>query len=173
MLFLRQSEAGKSRAARAVLLFFRAVLPLALLPAGVFFAGAARGQQKAEAKETGSSHTATTPAAKKAPSKTSVKKSKKGRASTRSRAQKAPTADRILEIQSALARSSHFSGEPTGKWDAASINAMKGFQQAQGLKATGKIDAASLQKLGLGSHTAGVAAPRPSASAAEGTTRNR
>ena len=38
---------------------------------------------------------------------------------------------------------------------------MKSFQQAHGITPTGKIDASSLQKLGLGSDVAGVAPPRP------------
>lgn len=37
---------------------------------------------------------------------------------------------------------------------------MKNFQQANGLTPTGKFDALSLQKLGLGSSTAGAAPPR-------------
>ena len=75
--------------------------------------------------------------------------------------QMAPTADRIREIQSALAASDAYKGEPNGKWDAASIDAMKHFQQVNGLNPTGKLDAHSLQKLGLGSETAGRGAPRP------------
>lgn len=72
----------------------------------------------------------------------------------------APTADRIREIQAALAKSGAFQGEPTGKWDAPSIDAMKRFQQLNGLMPTGKLTALSLQKLGLGSDTAGRGAPR-------------
>lgn len=78
------------------------------------------------------------------------------------RGQMAPTPQRIKEIQEALARAGAYQGEPTGKWDAASIEAMKRFQTAQGLDPTGKIDALSLQKLGLGSEVAGRAAPLPS-----------
>lgn len=72
----------------------------------------------------------------------------------------APTADRIREIQAALAESDSFKGEPTGKWDDASVAALKHFQQVNGLNPTGKLDAHSLQKLGLGSDTAGRGAPR-------------
>lgn len=81
----------------------------------------------------------------------------------RVRGQKAPTADRIREIQAALAREGAFQGAPNGKWDAAAVEAMKRFQAAQGLSPTGKLDALSLQKLGLGSQVAGLAAPRPPA----------
>ena len=82
-------------------------------------------------------------------------------ASRRERGQKAPTADRISEIQSALAKDGSFNGAPSGKWDAATIDAMKRFQDSHGLNASGKIDAKTLEKLGLGSQTAGIAAPMP------------
>jgi peptidoglycan hydrolase-like protein with peptidoglycan-binding domain len=75
------------------------------------------------------------------------------------RGQRAPTADRIKEIQTALQREGSYQGSPTGKWDAASINAMKKYQDKNGLNPTGKIDALTLQKLGLGSDTAGKGAP--------------
>ncbi len=90
--------------------------------------------------------------------KTSHKRSRWRR---RERGQKAPTKDRIQEIQAALAREGAYQGEPNGKWDAASIEAMKRFQASHGLNPTGKLDAPSLQKLGLGSEIAGRAAPRP------------
>ena len=97
--------------------------------------------------------------AKTSAKKTSAKRSK----SRRQRGQKAPTPERIREIQSALAREGAYQGEPNGKWDAASVEAMKRFQAAHGRSPTGKFDALSLQKLGLGSQVAGVAAPRPPA----------
>ncbi len=92
--------------------------------------------------------------------KTSHKRSRWRR---RERGQKAPTKDRIQEIQAALAREGAYQGEPNGKWDAASIEAMKRFQASHGLNPSGKLDAPSLQKLGLGSEIAGRAAPRPPA----------
>jgi hypothetical protein len=75
--------------------------------------------------------------------------------------QMAPASGRIQEIQSALARSGYYPGEATGKWDAPTVDAMKRFQQANALSPTGKLDAPSLQRLGLGSEIAGVGAPRP------------
>jgi peptidoglycan hydrolase-like protein with peptidoglycan-binding domain len=94
----------------------------------------------------------------KSPAKAPAKRSTKKKAGTRGQA--VPTPDRIREIQAALAKAGNFSGDPTGKWDAASVEAMKAFQTSHGLNATGKIDAPSLQKLGLGSETAGLAPPR-------------
>ena len=75
--------------------------------------------------------------------------------------QKAPTPDRIAEIQTALARGGYYQGDPTRKWDGNTVAAMQKFQSANGIDATGKIDAPSLQKLGLGSDIAGVSAPKP------------
>ena len=93
---------------------------------------------------------------------TTSKKRRKSKASARG--QKAPTPDRIREIQGALNREGAFGGQPTGKWDDATVNAMKKFQENQGLNPTGKIDAVTLVKLGLGSDTAGKGAPIPTAS---------
>jgi peptidoglycan hydrolase-like protein with peptidoglycan-binding domain len=75
--------------------------------------------------------------------------------------QKAPTADRVSEIQTALSRGGYFEGSPNGKWDSSTVAAMQKFQSANGLNSSGKIDATTLQKLGLGSSTAGLNAPKP------------
>src|SRR3989440_12076682 len=90
----------------------------------------------------------------------------------RERGQKAPTPDRISEIQQALAKDGSFAGKPNGKWDAATIEATRKFQEVHGLNPTGKLDAKTLQQLGLGSQTAGVAPPMPpvSASSLQNTT---
>ena len=73
---------------------------------------------------------------------------------------KGPTAERTEQIQSALARGGYYSGDPTGKWDSSTEDALRRFQSANGLPPTGKLDALSLQKMGLGSDVAGVSAPR-------------
>jgi peptidoglycan hydrolase-like protein with peptidoglycan-binding domain len=75
--------------------------------------------------------------------------------------QKAPAPERISEIQTALAKDGSFAGAPNGKWDASTVDAMKKFQEAHGLNPSGKLDAKTLQKLGLGSQTAGLAPPMP------------
>ena len=93
--------------------------------------------------------------------KTAAKRSKRR---SKVKAQTAPTSDRIREIQTALQREGAYSGEPTGKWDDATAEAMKSYQDKNGLSPTGKIDALTLEKLGLGSGTAGKAAPTPPAS---------
>jgi hypothetical protein len=98
------------------------------------------------------------------PKSTSAKRkstSKKHHATKREPTQKVPTPDRITEIQSALAHNGYYQGTPSGKWDATTVAAMQKFQSANGLDPSGKLDALSLQKLGLGSSVAGVSAPRP------------
>jgi peptidoglycan hydrolase-like protein with peptidoglycan-binding domain len=105
----------------------------------------------------GTAQTSSTTAKKKKASSKSKRKSKvKGQA--------APTPDRIKDIQTALQKDGSYQGEPTGKWDAATTDAMKKYQDKNGISPTGKIDAVSLNKLGLGSDTAGKGAPVPAAS---------
>jgi peptidoglycan hydrolase-like protein with peptidoglycan-binding domain len=89
------------------------------------------------------------------------KTSSKKHHSRREPTQKAPTPARISEIQSALARNGYYQGEPNGKWDSNTIASMQKFQSSNGLEASGKLNALSLQKLGLGSSIAGVGAPKP------------
>jgi len=95
-----------------------------------------------------------------ASSKKKKSSSKKSRHSRREPTQKAPTPERISEIQSSLARGGYYQGDPNGKWDANTVAAMQKFQSANGLDPSGKLDATSLQKLGLGSGIAGVSAPK-------------
>ncbi len=108
-------------------------------------------------------------AAQTSSSSTTAKKKKKTASSkskrkSRVKSQAAPTPDRIKEIQTALQKDGSYEGEPTGKWDAATVDAMKKYQDKIGVSPTGKIDAVSLNKLGLGAETAGKGAPVPAAS---------
>jgi peptidoglycan hydrolase-like protein with peptidoglycan-binding domain len=99
-----------------------------------------------------------------AQSSTSNKKKKtKKKSKPTAAGQKAPAPDRIKEIQSALSREGAYTGEPTGKWDDATVEAMKKYQGDNGITPTGKIDALTINKLGLGSETAGKGAPVPTA----------
>lgn len=103
------------------------------------------------------------PASKTAASSASKARTKSHRArrGRRVQGQKAPEAARISEIQAALAKDGSFTGTPNGKWDASTVEAMKKYQEAHSLNPTGKLDAKTLQSLGLGSQTAGVAPPMP------------
>jgi peptidoglycan hydrolase-like protein with peptidoglycan-binding domain len=117
---------------------------LALACAPLVGAGASFGAQQTSSSSTPSKH----------------KKSSKKHHASHGVSQKAPTSDRISEIQSALARDGYYQGDPNGKWDANTIAAMEKFQSANGIEANGKLDAPTLQKLGLGSEIAGVSAPK-------------
>jgi len=101
--------------------------------------------------------------AKASASKTSGKSahhsSKKVSSRRKQKGQTAPTPDRISEIQQALAKNGSYTNTPNGKWDDTTVEAMKKFQGAHGLNPSGKLDAHTLEKLGLGSQTAGVAEP--------------
>ena len=132
----------------------------------VSVATAARSPQQSSAASapTNSAATTTTTAA------TKKKSSKKHHASKREPTQKAPTPQRISEIQSALAHGGYYQGTPNGKWDSNTVAAMQKFQSDNGLSTSGKIDATSLEKLGLGSGTAGVDAPKPVTPHAAATT---
>jgi peptidoglycan hydrolase-like protein with peptidoglycan-binding domain len=102
-------------------------------------------------------------AAKKKPVVSSSRSGKSGgKSSKKSRrevGQKAPTTERVSEIQQALAKNGSYSGSPNGQWDGSTVDAMKKFQGSRGLNPSGKLDAKTLGQLGLGSKTAGIGAP--------------
>jgi peptidoglycan hydrolase-like protein with peptidoglycan-binding domain len=61
-----------------------------------------------------------------------------------------PTPERYKEIEQALTARGYLKQAPDGIWDAASVDALRRFQQDQNLSTTGKIDSLSLIALGLG-----------------------
>jgi peptidoglycan hydrolase-like protein with peptidoglycan-binding domain len=148
---------------------------LAVLAAGMFSLSAYSAQSTAQNKSakgsdanhfstnihnsSNKSHDTSSKSSGKTGSKTSGKNS--SRKGSKVKGQAAPTPERINEIQSALAKNGAYDGVPSGKWDDSTVDAMKKFQSAHGLNPSGKLDAPTLQKLGLGSETAGLAAPTP------------
>ena len=132
-----------------------------LFAAGLGVPAASTRAQTTSQKKTSPARSRSTAHRKRAPKKLS--RWEKG--------QKAPTPDRISEIQQALAKDGSFAGTPNGKWDDSTVEAMRKFQDAHGLNPSGKLDAKTLQQLGLGSQTAGVAAPLPPTSSTSTTTR--
>jgi peptidoglycan hydrolase-like protein with peptidoglycan-binding domain len=108
-----------------------------------------------------SSTTGSTSSSKHSTSAAKKKTVSKKRHSKREPTQKAPTPARITEIQTALERRGCYQGDPNGKWDSNTVAAMQKFQSENGLESSGKINALTLQKLGLGSSIAGVSAPKP------------
>jgi peptidoglycan hydrolase-like protein with peptidoglycan-binding domain len=129
-------------------------------------------KKKSAASSSAKIHNATSTATNKNSTKVSGKtassttrksavRSLAGKKSRKQPGQKTPTVDRVNQIQAALARDGSFQGLPSGKWDDNTVAAMRRFQTAHRLNPSGKLDAPTLQRLGLGSETAGVAAPTP------------
>ncbi len=135
---------------------------LAAIATGATIAPVAIAQTSSTHKKSASSSGGDARTTSKSTSSKSGKSAgKKSSRTKKVKGQAAPTSDRINEIQAALIKKDALTGEPTGKWDDATVEAMKKFQTDNHLNPTGKIDAPTLQKLGLGSETAGVAAPTP------------
>ena len=116
--------------------------PLALCAALAIAAWAAP-QTSTTKKKTTASKTTKTTAAKHS---TTYKK----KAPVVARRPQQPTAERLKEIQQALASKGYFTAEPDGTWGPASIEALKRFQHDQKLVEDGKIGSLSLIALGLG-----------------------
>ncbi|HET6930974.1 MAG TPA: peptidoglycan-binding domain-containing protein [Candidatus Acidoferrum sp.] len=128
------------------------------LPAAGAVQTTASASKASHKSRTGASSTKTTTGTSKRSSKSSKSSTRRGK---RVKGQAVPTPERINEIQGALARNGAYTGEPSGKWDDSTTEAMKKFQASHGLNPTGKMDALTLQKLGLGSDTAGMGVPTP------------
>ena len=78
------------------------------------------------------------------------KKSLKRAKSRRSRGQQGIQDDRARDIQQALIREKYMSGEPSGKWDQATKDAMARYQSDNGWQTKSLPDARALIRLGLG-----------------------
>jgi peptidoglycan hydrolase-like protein with peptidoglycan-binding domain len=77
----------------------------------------------------------------------------------RKRGQQAIDSPRARQIQEALIRQHYMEGEPSGKWDTATQDAMKRYQAAQGWQSKTAPDSRALIKLGLGPSTDGLLNP--------------
>jgi peptidoglycan hydrolase-like protein with peptidoglycan-binding domain len=75
------------------------------------------------------------------------------------RGQQAIDSPRAREIQEALIQQNYLKGEPSGKWDDATQEAMKRYQAAQGWQAKTVPDSRALIKLGLGPSKDGLLNP--------------
>ena len=100
----------------------------------------------------GSGKAAESASSKSKSTKSAKGKSRKGVQSAKRSAprQSAPTPERYMEIQQALANKGYFTGEVNGVWGSESVEALKKFQAAQNLSPDGKLGALSLIGLGLG-----------------------
>lgn len=54
-----------------------------------------------------------------------------------------------MQVQKLLKEGSMYSGEQTGKLDRATRDGLKKYQEANGLKATGTLNKATLEKMGI------------------------
>jgi len=110
--------------------------------------------EKPVAKKKRISSTENQTANKSVTSPNRVKVNKKRAISSRTkkgkvRGQREIEPSRIVEIQNALVVAGYYKNQPSGKWDAATTQAMSAYQGANGFKVTGKPDALSLKNLGL------------------------
>jgi peptidoglycan hydrolase-like protein with peptidoglycan-binding domain len=96
-----------------------------------------------------SSHTSKSSAAKTKTASTTSHKGKKSR-KTAKRGQQKIDSDRAQQIQQALIKQHYMSGEPTGKWDANTEDALRKFQADNGWQNKTVPDSRALIKLGLG-----------------------
>ncbi len=157
----KQMQIRRKLASRSVLVLLLAAVALCFGPSGV---RAASGQQT-QAKSRKAQKTKAAGELHKARLRNAAYKTPTHRRRRRIRHHvilpKAPSVQRTQEIQAALQRGGYYPGDPTGKWDSGTQASLRRFQEANGLPPTGKLDALSLQKMGLGSDVAGVSAPRP------------
>ena len=119
---------------------FGIVAVTVLLAATLAFAGATATEKPSAnptAKVQKTSHHATHHASKRA---------RKGRV----RGQKAIDGDRVRQIQEALIREHYLKGEPSGKWDASTQQALHRYQSDQGWQSKSVPDSRALIRLGLG-----------------------
>jgi peptidoglycan hydrolase-like protein with peptidoglycan-binding domain len=59
------------------------------------------------------------------------------------------TKDQIKQAQEILKRRGFYAGDSTGKLDTATRGGLKKYQEAEGLKVTGTLNAATLQKMSV------------------------
>jgi peptidoglycan hydrolase-like protein with peptidoglycan-binding domain len=87
--------------------------------------------------------------------------SKSGKKSAKSSAHGQHTIDpeRTTQIQEALIREHYLNGEPTGKWDPSTKDALAKYQEANGWQTKSLPDSRALIKLGLGPDKKGLLNP--------------
>ena len=59
------------------------------------------------------------------------------------------TREQVKQAQGLLRQRGLYAGEPTGKLDTATRDGLKKYQEAEGLKVTGTLNAATLQKMSV------------------------
>jgi peptidoglycan hydrolase-like protein with peptidoglycan-binding domain len=59
------------------------------------------------------------------------------------------TKEQVKQAQEILKRRGFYAGDPTGKLDAATREGLRKYQEAEGIKVTGTLNAATLQKMNV------------------------
>jgi len=134
-----------------------ALLTASLLLAGTAVATTTQTKSTKPTKSASSSHKSSKSSKS---SKTSSSRSK-GKKSAKSTAhgQHGIDQERTLAIQQALTQEHYLSGEPTGKWDPATKDALVRFQAENGWQTKVTPDSRALIKLGLGPDKKGLLNP--------------
>ena len=113
-------------------------------------------------KSTSSSHKSSKSSKSSKSTKTSSSKSKKSKKKTAkatSHGQHGIDPERTMEIQQALIRDHYLTGEPTGKWDQNTKDALVRYQAENGWQTKVTPDSRALIKLGLGPDKTGLLNP--------------
>lgn len=119
------------------------LLSVAVLVAPVFATTTTQSHKKTSSSQAHKSHSSAHS------TKTSTKSHKKSK-HTKTHGQQGIDSARATEIQQALIREHYLTGDPSGKWDGATISAMQKFQSDQGWQTKLTPDSRALKKLGLG-----------------------
>ena len=143
----------------------RILKSIALLTSSLLFAGTAMAtttQTKSStpsksSKSTSSSHKSSN-SSKSGKTSTSKAKGKKSAKGT-SHGQKGIDQERTVAIQQALAKQGYLAGEPTGKFDQSTKDALVRFQAENGWQTKVTPDSRALIKLGLGPDKKGLLNP--------------
>jgi hypothetical protein len=136
-----------------------AIMTVSLLLVASSTATTSQTKSTKSTKSASSSHKSSKSSKSNKSSKTSGSKSKKKSAKATSHGQHTIDQERALEIQQALVREHYLSGEPTGKWDQDTKDALVRFQGENGWQTKVTPDSRALIKLGLGPDKKGLLNP--------------
>ena len=136
-----------------------AMIAVALLLASSLAATTSKSQPTKSTTSASSSHKSSTSSKSSKSAKTSSSKSKQKSAKATSHGQHGIDQERALAIQQALVREHYLSGEPTGKWDQDTKDALVRFQAENGWQTKVTPDSRALIKLGLGPDKKGLLNP--------------
>ncbi len=129
----------------------RMLKSIAIIAASLLLIGVSNAttSQPKSTKSTSSSHKSSK-SSKSSQSSKSSSKSKKKSAKTTAHGQHAIDQERTVAIQQALVREHYLSGDPSGKWDQDTKDALVRFQAENGWQTKVTPDSRALIKLGLG-----------------------